>query len=283
MLHYKKIFLGGSCNNNCLYCPPDHKNSQPADFSAITNLLEQKESDSVVLYGGEPTLRNDLLQIVARARNRGYRRVKLITNGRSFSNVHYLEQLVNAGCLLFEITLWGSNPNLHEFLTRTPGSFWETMNGLGNLSGIPHDKFVCIRIPVCRENLSDLENSVITALNTGANRIILSLQDEALPLQAALHRISNSINISIFNRVWILTEGIPFCLMEGLEQHISEVYSGWDTVYERTYVKNHICLECIYEKVCPGVEARFAKKNGHRIFRPVKAAKYYEDIRALYD
>ncbi len=283
MLHYTKIFLGGACNNNCLHCPSDHKNSPQIDLETINSSLEQKQSDSVIFYGGEPTLRNDLLHFVRFAREKGVTRIKLVTNGRAFSNVHYLQQLLNAGCLLFEITLWGSNPNLHDYLSRVSGSFWESINGIENLAASPNDKFVCIRIPICKENLPDLQNTVITALNVGAHRIILSMQDQTLSVQAALPHILNSINISIFNRVWILTEGIPFCLMRGLEPHISEIYSGWETLFPRTYQKNRRCAECTYENLCPGTDVNYVKKLGYSEFQPVTAGRHSQEIRALYD
>jgi hypothetical protein len=253
------------------------------DFGTVLGSLDQRESDNIILHGGEPTLRNDLLNIIAAAREKGCRRIKLITNGRSFSNMQNLRQVMNAGASLIEITLWGSNANLHEHLSRTPGSFWETMTGVGNLSEIPHDKFLCIRIPICKENLSDIENTVITALNMGAHRLILSMQDQALSVQSAFSHIANAINISIFNRVWILTEGIPICSMQGLEPHISEIYSGWDTIYQRMYQKNKECVECIYKDLCPGPDARYVKRFGNREFSPVRTGKHFEDIKRLYD
>jgi hypothetical protein len=157
------------------------------------------------------------------------------------------------------------------------------MNGLRNLAEVPHDKFTCIRVPVCRETLGDLEQCVVTALNLGSHRIILSVQDPHLSLLSAIHHISNCINISIFNRVWILTEGIPFCFMQGLEHHISEIYTGWDTIYQRTYQKGNLCSECICREICPGVDSRSAKKLGGGDILPVKAGRLFEDIRALYD
>lgn len=283
LINYKKIFLGGHCNNNCLHCPPLHRDSPATDFDTIENSLRQKESDSVVLFGGEPTLRNDLLNIIADARRKKYRRIKIVTNGRAFSNSYYLDQLMKSGCSLFEITLWGSNADAHESLSRVPGSFRETMTGLVNLSEIPCDKFLCIRIPICRENLSDLENVVVTALNIGAHRIILSLQDQNLSFSAIAGHISNCINISIFNRVWILTEGIPLCFMQGREHHISEIYSGWENIRQRTYQKNKQCAACLYENICPGPDVRFMGQFGSRDFPTVKAGRVFEDIRALYD
>jgi MoaA/NifB/PqqE/SkfB family radical SAM enzyme len=236
-----------------------------------------------MFYGGEPTLRTDLLQIIQAARESGYRRIKLLTNGRAFSNIQLLQDVINAGCYLFEIELWGSNPSLHDQLTRVAGSFRETMTGLENLAGHPQEKFVSARVHVCKENYPDMENMVATALNFGVDRVILSVQDDALPFQSAFLHVRNAINISIFNRTWILTEFVPFCVMQGLEQHVSEIYGGLNTIYEKTFRKHKYCVECIYGELCRGFEAEYLEQFGHGEFPPVKAGKYLQDIRKLYE
>jgi sulfatase maturation enzyme AslB (radical SAM superfamily) len=283
MLKYKEIFLGNACNNRCLHCSYRGENPAPLGLSAILDSLSQKEENSVLFYGGEPTVRNDLSQIVHKAREAGYRRIKLFTNGRALSDMQFLYQLIQAGCCLFDIKLWASNPSLHDFLTQTRDSFLETIRGLENLAGLPDEKFVCVRIPVCNENLSDIENTVVTALNFGVNRIILSLQDHRSPFQAVLPHIKNAINISIFNRIWILTEGLPFCVMQGLEKHMSEIYQGWDTLYEKNFQQHKYCLDCVYHDFCPGVESSYLETFGDKNFIPVTANTHLEDIKKLYE
>jgi MoaA/NifB/PqqE/SkfB family radical SAM enzyme len=232
LLRYKEIFLGGPCSNNCLYCPASHKSSPQIESTHITASLKQEGEDGIALYGGEPALRSDLPEIIRTARENGFRRIKLLTNGRAFSDIQFLQRVITAGCCLFEIKLWGSNPSLHDHITKTPGSFWETINGLENLAGLSGDKFVCIRIPVCKENYTDVENTVVTSLNFGINRIVLSVQDHRLSFESILPHVKNAINISIFNRTWIQTEGIPFCVMKGLEPHIGEILNDLNTPYE---------------------------------------------------
>lgn len=282
MLKYKEIFLGNSpCNNKCLHCSIREKDSSKTDLSSILSSLKERTEENVALYGGDPTLRGDLLEIIRAAKHDGYRRIKLLTNGRAFSNTQFVDQIMHAGCNLFEITLWGSNPSLHDYLTQTSGSFWETIRGLENLAGLADDKFICIRIPVCNENHSDLENCVTTALNFGVNRIILSFQDDRLSFQQALPHINNAINISIFNRVWIQTEGIPFCIMQGLEQHIGEILAGLNTIYSKTFKHYNCCIQCIYKDLCPGVETGYVDRFGDKEFSPVMENKYFQDIRTL--
>ena len=283
MLKYKEIFLGnGSCNNKCLHCFI-RRDRQSPDLNTIVESLEKKDTDNVMFYGSEPTLRGDLLEIIGIARRSGYRRIKLLTNGRAFSNVQLLQDVINAGCYLFEIELWGSNPSLHDHLTGVSGSFWETVGGLENLAGHPHEKFVSVRLLLCKENYADIENTVATVLNFGVNRIILSVQDPALPFQSALPHIRNAINISIFNRTWILTEFVPFCIMQGLEQHVAEIHNGLNTIYEKTFRKHKYCAECIHNDLCHGFEAKYVEGFGNSEFSPVSTNKYSEDIRKLYE
>jgi sulfatase maturation enzyme AslB (radical SAM superfamily) len=282
MLKYKEIFLGNACNNRCLHCSYRGGNPSHIGLPAILDSLTKKEGDGILFYGGEPTLRSDLIQILRAAKETGYRRIKLFTNGRALSDMQFLYQLMKAGCYLFEIKLWASSPSLHDHLTQTENSFPETIRGLENLAGLPDEKFVCVRIPVCNENLSDIENSVITALNFGVNRIILSLQDYRSAFQTVLPHIKNAINISIFNRIWILTEGLPFCIMQGLEKHMSEIYQGWDTLYEKNFNRHKYCMDCVYHDFCPGVASSYLETFGDKDFVPVAAHTYAEDIKKLY-
>jgi MoaA/NifB/PqqE/SkfB family radical SAM enzyme len=111
-------------------------------LNTIITSLKQKNEDNIAFYGGEPTLRKYLLEIILAAKKNGYRRIKLLTNGRAFSDIQFLKQIVSSGCYLFEIKLWGSNPSLHDYITQMTGSFRETIHGLENLVGLPHEKFV---------------------------------------------------------------------------------------------------------------------------------------------
>lgn len=282
MLRYKEIFLGNRCNNKCLYCPYRHRELLQPDFDTLTTALERGEEDSIALYGGEPTLRSDLLEIIHVAKKNGYRRIKLVTNGRAFSDNQALFQIVNAGCHLFEIKLWGSNPDLHDYLTQIPGSFWQTVQGLENLRRLSN-KFICLRIPICKQNYIDMVNAITTGINLGTNRIILSLQDHNMAFKDLLPYIKIAINISILNRVWILTEGAPFCVMQGLEHHVGEIYYRYDnTINPKVYRHSKHCQDCIYRKICQGIAVEYLKQFGEREFSPIKVSKYFEDIKALY-
>ena len=281
MLRYKRIFLGNQCSNNCLHCTYKLEEPSLPDLASITSALASDIKDGIELAGGEPTLRKDLSEIIHKCREHGYRRIKLITNGRSLSDIYFLENLLKAGCQLFEIKLWGSHQSLHDQLTRSPGSFFDTIRGMENMLSLPQEKFICVRIQVCQENCADLENIVATALSFGINRIIIARADLRLEIHTVLPHIHNAVNISILNRIWIITEGFPFCVMRGIEHHIGEIYTGWQDTGGTDIRHQDFCVECLFNELCPGVADMYISSFGSREFSPVRDTTYLDEIRKL--
>ena len=282
MLRYKRIFLGNQCSNNCLHCTHELEEPSKPDLLSITASLASDKKDGIELAGGEPTLREDLIEIIHEARKHGYRRIKLMTNGRSLSDIHFLENLLNAGSQLFDIKLWGSHQSLHDQLTRSPGSFFDTIQGMENMLSLPQEKFTSVHIQVCQENYADLENIVATALSFGINRIIISIVDLQLEIHKVLPHIHNAVNISILNRIWSITEGLPFCIMQGLEHHIGEIYTGWRDTGGTDIRHQDFCAECLYNELCPGIADKYISNFGSGEFSPVKDDKFLAEIRALH-
>ena len=80
------FYVTHKCNLDCSYCTQKEPDvfSDELDTARTVELLRRirKESDSIVITGGEPTLRSDIEEIVAAARfDCKFRSVLLITNG----------------------------------------------------------------------------------------------------------------------------------------------------------------------------------------------------------
>ncbi len=282
MIEYRKVFIGSVCNNNCLYCPYPQKESR--SLSEIEADLEEKgDYDSVEIFGGEPTLRGDLIEIIKFAKEVGYKRIKLRTNGRILSNWNALRMLISEGCYLFEIKVWGSNPQLFDSLTRAQGSFYETFQGIQNLisltsSGVTNvSPFVSVLIPLVKENYFYAESIARSLFSFRIDRLTFSLWDSSLPLKKALYYVQNAIEACIFSKVWSLTKGIPPCFMEGFEHHVGEFL---ENIFEG-YIKAEKCKKCVYDDVCPGVKEEYYKFLGEKGVEPVEESGYLEDLRVL--
>ncbi len=131
------ICLGTDCNNNCLFCMEDdrgrRKRTMTLELStgAIQTMLARHRSRSEVVFTtGEPTLRSDLPELIRLASRHGYRRIGLITNGRRLSYRNYLRVLLESGLNDLTVSLHGHTRQLHDGLTRAPGSFDQVCAGM---------------------------------------------------------------------------------------------------------------------------------------------------------
>jgi radical SAM protein with 4Fe4S-binding SPASM domain len=81
--------------------------------------------------GGEPTLREDLPELLLYAQNKGMV-TGLITNGRKLKDNTYVKTLEEAGLDFVQVTLESHLPKVHDLMTATAGSWKETVTGIKN-------------------------------------------------------------------------------------------------------------------------------------------------------
>ncbi len=128
------------CNNDCSHC----YNARPRDYPELSNAEWHRVLDKVwaigiphvVFTGGEPTLRPDLPELVARAEQNG-QITGINTNGRRLSDPKYVEQLVNAGLDHVQITLKSHDPQIHDAMVNSRGAWKQTVAGIRNVLESP--------------------------------------------------------------------------------------------------------------------------------------------------
>lgn len=120
------VYLGMGCNSNCIFCLQDTRTPKFFDDKKIlSEIIEGKNrgSDWLILSGGEASIHPKFLEFVAFAKKLGYRRIQTISNGRMFSIKNFAKKAKDAGLTETTISFHGSTKELHDGLTRTPGSF----------------------------------------------------------------------------------------------------------------------------------------------------------------
>ncbi len=84
------------CNMNCPFCFSTTKNkSYEPNFEEIIRRANLWKDGNILLYGGEPTLREDIFEIIKKIKNNGSD-VHILTNGLNLSK-EYVEELDNVG------------------------------------------------------------------------------------------------------------------------------------------------------------------------------------------
>lgn len=134
------ISIGAICNNNCIFCMEEDRDGRYVNNSAMTGdrvrwmLEEHRGAEEVCFTSGEPTTRPELPQFVTWAKELGYRRISMMTNGRRLGHLPYTLALARGGMNRFYISIHGHTKKLHEGLTRTPDSFEQTVAGLDSVA-----------------------------------------------------------------------------------------------------------------------------------------------------
>lgn len=136
------ILAGVICNNNCVFCMEDDREGRERSNARTTDdvvrwVLERSRGcEEVCFTAGEPTTNPRLAAWARMARDSGARQVSLMTNGRALAYPAFARQLVAAGIGRFYVSIHGHERRLHDGLTRTPGSFDQTVAGIDNLAAL---------------------------------------------------------------------------------------------------------------------------------------------------
>ena len=123
------------CPNNCIHCYAGGPHETPElithQWKEVIDQLSQIGVFIVTFTGGEPTMREDLPELLQYAQDKGMV-TGLITNGRKLKNEAYVKMLEQAGLDFVQVTLESHLPKIHELITASQGSWKETVTGIKN-------------------------------------------------------------------------------------------------------------------------------------------------------
>lgn len=125
-----EIALTYRCQNKCVFCYAESPNrgTQVHEMTTdevkviIDRIFDDAHCPTVSFTGGEPTLRDDLPELVSYAKSKGMR-VNLITNGLKCANPEFVARLKEAGLDSAQVSLEGPTPQVHDLVVRHPGAF----------------------------------------------------------------------------------------------------------------------------------------------------------------
>ena len=141
------------CNIGCVFCsnPVEGYRETTEQYSyekLKQKLLEYKAGqprflkfdevrDYFNLTGGEPTLHPEFLKVLALVRSEFPKNlIRLLTNGRLFAYEDFARRVFGVAQAPFEIAvpMFGHDAKTHESISRAPGSFAQTTQGLRHIA-----------------------------------------------------------------------------------------------------------------------------------------------------
>ncbi len=312
------------CNQDCLFCVrkvgretvegPIKTLSKKECFEKIEKYAGEGWK-TLVIGGGEPTLREDLPELIKHAVRAGFTGVQIQTNAVRLADKACAERTVNAlkkaRKRSVSVSLHSHKRVVSERLTQAPGTFDKTIQGIKNLLGLKC-KVVLYHI-LTKYNQEDVPEFVefvhrsmpeVKAISFsfifpfGAARkntfILPQLSKLKEPLKKALWLCDR---YGIFHN--ISTCGtIPLCFMQNFEGDVLNPakYAGPEDVklvssvgevpernateefHRATKTKPEKCSLCLIEELCPGLWNAYIKQHGVSELEPVISTLGYPDF-----
>ncbi|MEM7245067.1 MAG: radical SAM protein [Acidobacteriota bacterium] len=144
------------CNHLCTFCnnPLSRAGGELKTEEAFDVLAQLKELGVLflTLTGGEPLLRQDFWEIAEEGKRLKFA-LRVFTNAYLI-NDEVADRLKEVGITETSISIHGSKPDVHEKLTRIPGSFQRVVDAVKRLRD--RDMRVVLKTPVTRLNEDDL-------------------------------------------------------------------------------------------------------------------------------
>lgn len=293
------------CNNNCRFCVQGYKrNVFYKSKEEIFKELEDGRKDGaeeVVFTGGEPTIHRNLVEAIEYARELGYKNIQLQTNSRLLSNKEFLKKLVDAGLTEVAPALHGHRKELHEYLTRAPGSFDQTVKGILNAKDF--GLRIVLNSVVTKPNFRYLDKMAELFIRLDVDSYQFAFVHAAGTAWYLFEQIVPRISLvapymhkglEMGEEVGITTmaEAMPLCYMIGYERFVSELYympqeaEIWDAAWKiEDYKISRIvegkakapwCKKCKFYPICEGTWKEYFAYYGFEELKPIEGEYIYD-------
>jgi len=149
------------CQNDCVHCYAggSHQTTEltTEQWKQVIEKLSEVGVFILTFTGGEPTLRDDLPELLEYAQNKGIV-TGLISNGRKLKDEKYVDTLEKAGLDFVQITLESHLPKVHDAITNSEGSWKDTVKGIKNV--VKSEIYVSTNTTLSRHNADEFLKTI---------------------------------------------------------------------------------------------------------------------------
>lgn len=269
------------CINACEFCAVSNRVRRSIPTKRIMEILDEhraKGIENVDFDGGEPMLHPGILDVVAHAAAVGFRQINVTSNGRRLSDPDLASGLVESGVTSILISLHGDTAPVHDAITKTAGSFDETVAGIDNvmrfiaLSGRSMD--FGVNVTVCVNNLDHVVGlarmmadrgvpkmnfQFLTPFGAASVGLVPDPAQAARQVQSAIDAVSDRMRIYVVNAQMCLFEpGYQGYLLNDLQKLGRTMVFVWEEEVNlfkylaEKRVRLPKCAACPHFLVCDG-------------------------------
>lgn len=290
------IKVGYACNEHCAFCHTQdvrHVQGDAAEIDAKIRRAAALHHSMIVLSGGEPTIRPELLHWARLSASLGLD-FGLVTNGLRLAYPALVQQLLRLRLRYVYLSLHGGSAPIHDRMVRTEGAFGPAMAAVANLHA--HEGLdLTINCVVTQHNVEHLVELVDALRPFPRWRVKLSMVEpkgggrRLLPqlvprVTHVAERVRQALDHGLAHGQVMLHGGLPLCLLPGHEHRFDDLRThGFRTMVEigepdlfpvddLNKVQPPPCQGCALAGPCPGLFHAYRERHGHDELRPVTAA-----------
>lgn len=293
------IKVGYGCNDHCTFCHTldvRHIQGEAVEVHHKIRRAKALGHSMVVLSGGEPTIRPELLgwakHVAALGMDFG-----LVTNGRMLSYPKLVAKLLRYRLRYVYLSLHGGTAKIHNLMVRSH-AFEQTFGAVAQLSGKGLDFSVnCVITKHNVEHLKGVVDALLPYRDVPLKFSMVepkgggkSLFDHLIPpVEHVARRVREAIEYGESRTDaedpprgrWLSHGGIPLCLMRGFEDRFDDLRThGFDTMTEigepdffpvddDNKIQPPKCARCSLSGACPGLYTGYYERFGDDELRPV--------------
>ncbi len=288
------IKVGYGCNDHCTFCHTldvRHIDGEAADVHAKIERAKALGHSMVVLSGGEPTIRPELVAWAEHVARLGMG-FGLVTNGRMLAYREVTEKLLAARLEYVYLSMHGGTRRVHDLVVRSQ-AFDETYGALANLTGRGVD--LTVNCVITKQNLPHLRGVVDAVAPYPDARIKFSmvepkgggdkLFEHIVPRAAEVaERVLDALEHgerTLGSRARLRHGGVPLCLLPGWEGAWDDLrthgFRSMVEVWEPDYFPvddlnklqpSETCEGCALRGPCPGIYRGYYDAFGAAELRP---------------
>lgn len=228
------------CNQKCIHCyAAGQKNAEEKELSTdewktILDKCRQACIPQVTFTGGEPTMRQDLIELIDYAH---WFVTRLNTNGIKLSS-DFCQELYQASLDSVQITFYSSDPEIHNKLVGAT-QYDKTVEGIKNALGVGLS--VSVNTPLCTPN-SDYVKTLSFLHELGVKYVTCS---GLITTGNALTDNSTNLQLSKDEIREVVKAAVNFCYENEME--ISFTSPGWieNEFFEEMGIMTPSCGACL--------------------------------------
>ncbi len=260
------VYAGYKCNNRCIFCFEADREFPYKSAKQIKKEVRiiRKNFDFINFMGQEPSLRDDIIELISYAKSLGFKQIGITTNGRMFAYQDFTKNILESGLNQIGLTMAGSTAQMHDLHTVTRGSFEQALIGIKNilLYKKPDLSFL-LNLMITQINFKDLVEMVDFYADLGIKEInighIMPLNKKIVHSKKVVAQMSQVVPFLVDcqdkygQQIKFLFVEYPACILP--ESYRDLAFPCLEENPQKRRIK--LCQKCQYKDRCTGISKSY--------------------------